>query len=331
MVKKASEQKKDKAKSKGGNEILQLQKIGGIAAGVVLLLAVLAGLAKLGSGKADEKKIGLDSAQNKQLQEQLAQQLPSIKAQLEAQLEENVNSRWLSTLAVQPHLIGDEAGKVGALTAKTFLPTMITYQHGVLVDFYTPGCGHCKKLEPHFTSAARRLKGKTPLMKVDCSKYASLCEDHGITRYPTLKWFRKGLNVLEASPRTRDADKIVKWVDWASEDALTVFDTVAEIDESLQTLRDVTMPNASLIVAYASKDESIAVLPELEIVAEMLRGKTAFIFVKEPAADGISVRAYGKTPETDATFAGTISASELLRWIAGFMEVRNKWDIETDS
>jgi len=331
MVKKSSEQKKDKAKSNGNNEILQLQKIGGIAAGVILLLAVLAGLAKSGLGKADEKTDGLDSSQSKQLEEQWAQQLPSLKAQLEEQLEDQMNLLWLTKLGDEPHLTGDEAGKVGVLTAKTFTPTMITYQHGVLVDFYTPSCPHCSTLEPHFDAAAVRLKGKTPLMKVDCSRHGSLCEENGITRYPTLKWFRKGLNVLEASPRTRDTDKIVKWVDWASEDAITVFDAVAEIDESLATLREVTMPNASLIVAYASKDESVALLPALEIVAEMLRGKTAFIYVKEPAADGSLVRAYGKTPEGDATFVGDVSAPELLRWIAGFMEIRNKWDIETES
>lgn len=325
MVKNASE-KKEKAKSKGNNEILQLQKIGGLAAGAVLLLAVLAGLARFGFGKADEKKNAPSSKQNQQLEDQLAQQL-----QLLAKLEEQMNSLWLQTLDVQPHLIGNEAGKVGALTAKTFTPTMITYQHGVLVDFYAPSCPHCSKLEPEFEAAAARLKGKAPLMKVDCAKYGDLCEEHGITRYPTLKWFRKGLNVLEASPRTRDADKIVKWVDWASEDAITVFDTVAEVEESLPTLREVIMPSASLVVAYASKDKSVDVLLALEVVAEMLRGKTAFLYVKEPAADASLVRAYGKNPEADTAFVGDLSASALLQWIAGFMEIRNKWDIETES
>ncbi|XP_054619260.1 protein disulfide isomerase family A, member 8 isoform X2 [Dunckerocampus dactyliophorus] len=62
----------------------------------------------------------------------------------------------------------------------------------MLVKFYAPWCGHCKKLAPEFEKAATKLKGTVQLAKVDCTAHVGTCTRFGVTGYPTLKIFRNG-------------------------------------------------------------------------------------------------------------------------------------------
>ncbi|KAM6973657.1 protein disulfide isomerase family A, member 8 [Aplochiton taeniatus] len=62
----------------------------------------------------------------------------------------------------------------------------------MLVKFYAPWCGHCKKLAPDFETAATRLKGTVHLAKVDCTANPDTCSRFGVTGYPALKIFRNG-------------------------------------------------------------------------------------------------------------------------------------------
>ncbi|KAG8440591.1 hypothetical protein GDO86_006368 [Hymenochirus boettgeri] len=69
----------------------------------------------------------------------------------------------------------------------------ITRQHSILlVEFFAPWCGHCKKLAPEYETAATKLKGTLSLAKVDCTANSNTCNKYGVSGYPTLKIFRDG-------------------------------------------------------------------------------------------------------------------------------------------
>ena len=62
----------------------------------------------------------------------------------------------------------------------------------MLVLFYAPWCGFCKKMKPDYLSAAIELKGIGNLVAVDATKPENsvLREAFNITGFPTIHFFQ---------------------------------------------------------------------------------------------------------------------------------------------
>ncbi|XP_062182353.1 protein disulfide isomerase-like 1-1 [Phragmites australis] len=87
----------------------------------------------------------------------------------------------------------------------------------MVVEFYAPWCGHCKKLAPEYEKAAQLLSKHDPpivLAKVDANedKNRPLATKYEIQGFPTLKIFRnQGKNIQEYKG-PREAEGIVEYL-----------------------------------------------------------------------------------------------------------------------
>jgi protein disulfide-isomerase A1 len=146
------------------------------------------------------------------------------------------------TIAAEPEV--DEG--VLVLTTENFDETIAKYDQ-ILVEFYAPWCGHCKKLAPEYSKAALRLAELdpvVPLAKVDATEEKDLASRFEVKGFPTLKWFVNG--EAQEYKGGRVEDEIVNWIKKRSGPPTTVVD-----DTKLEELKTT---EKFLVVFFGSAD-----------------------------------------------------------------------------
>jgi len=99
------------------------------------------------------------------------------------------------------------------LTAENFNKVVKAKKSHVLVMFYAPWCGHCKKAKPEYVEAAAALaeNKKIKMAAIDCTVHGSICSEHDVKGYPTIKYFANGKYVAEYDA-TRTKDGFVEYL-----------------------------------------------------------------------------------------------------------------------
>lgn len=132
----------------------------------------------------------------------------------------------------------------------------------MLVEFYAPWCGHCKKLAPEWAKAAGVLADSpVKLAKVDATEHEGLAQEYGIRGFPTIKFIKNGKSSDYSGGRT--SSEIVSWVNKksgpaaatiATEDDLTKFQEAHEAF-ALGVFSSVDSEAAKKFMALADADE----------------------------------------------------------------------------
>merc|ERR1711920_315055 len=103
---------------------------------------------------------------------------------------------------------------VGVLVGSTFTDAAQDESKDVLVDFYAPWCGHCRKFEPLYKQLAKKLKHVKSLRitKIDATR--NEIEGMQIMAFPTVVLFPAGKKPKDKIQYqgSRNPDDINRWL-----------------------------------------------------------------------------------------------------------------------
>jgi len=106
------------------------------------------------------------------------------------------------------------ASAVTILTPSNFDEVVNDPTKDVLVEFYAPWCGHCKKLAPDYEIIARAYENEPSVViaNIDADAHKEIAGRFEVTGFPTIKWFPKNDKAGERYDGPRDIDSFISFV-----------------------------------------------------------------------------------------------------------------------
>jgi protein disulfide-isomerase A1 len=98
----------------------------------------------------------------------------------------------LSAFLKSEEIPADNSQPVKVIVGKSFKNMVLDSDSDVLMEFYAPWCGHCKKLAPIYDELAAELKDVKDLVIAKMDATANEVDGVDIRGYPTLKFYPKG-------------------------------------------------------------------------------------------------------------------------------------------
>jgi protein disulfide-isomerase A6 len=103
---------------------------------------------------------------------------------------------------------------VTVLTEASFDSVVKDPNKNVLVEFYAPWCGHCKKLAPDYEKLAKIFSSEKDVViaNLDATEHHAPAEAYGVSGYPTIKWFPKDNKEGVSYEGGRSVEDFVKYI-----------------------------------------------------------------------------------------------------------------------
>ena len=118
------------------------------------------------------------------------------------------------------------------LNDQNFLQSIADFNK-LMILFYAPWCGHCKKLLPEYEKASNALKKeKIALAKIDAESNRRTSQMYGIESYPTIKVFIKQKEYSYDGERNEES--IIYYMRKMSSDVLIKVNNIEQADKILK-------------------------------------------------------------------------------------------------
>ena len=118
---------------------------------------------------------------------------------------------------------------ITVLTEANFDKAISKYEH-ILVMFYAPWCGHCKKFKPELEKAAAILRKENLIVaKVDATVEKNLATKYGVRGYPTVKFFKNGVAMDYTGGRKES--EVLNWVRKKSGPPTRTLKTIEDLEK----------------------------------------------------------------------------------------------------
>jgi len=118
----------------------------------------------------------------------------------------------------------DNTGPVKVAVAKNFEELVTKSEKDVLIEFYAPWCGHCKKLAPAFEELGTAMQGENvEIVKMDATAN-DVPSQFEVQGFPTLYWYPKGTKTPQKYEGGREAADFTKYIAAHATDELNKYD-----------------------------------------------------------------------------------------------------------
>ncbi|KAJ8969711.1 hypothetical protein NQ314_001625 [Rhamnusium bicolor] len=130
-----------------------------------------------------------------------------------------------------------DAKDVKVLVASNFDTIALDVNKDVLVEFYAPWCGHCKRLAPIYDKVAQHFKENENVVIAKIDSTVNELEHIKVTSFPTIKLYTKGENQVIEYNGPRTFDGLTKFVESGGVDGAGVEEPVEEVAEDDDSIR----------------------------------------------------------------------------------------------
>jgi protein disulfide-isomerase A1 len=138
---------------------------------------------------------------------------------------------------LKPHLNSQDVPKdwdaqaVKVLVGKNFDEVAFDKTKDVLVEFYAPWCGHCKKLAPIYDELGEKFKEREDIVIAKMDSTTNELEHTRIDSFPTIKLFKKGDNKVIDYNGERTLEGLTKFLESGGEHGKAAPEEEGEEDE----------------------------------------------------------------------------------------------------
>lgn len=140
-------------------------------------------------------------------------QIESVTVESLRQFVDDFKNKKLTPFLKSEEIPADNSEALKVIVGKNFQTAVVDSDDDVLIEFYAPWCGHCKKLAPIWEQVANDLKDVPNLVIAKFDATVNEVDGLEIRGYPTLKFYPKG---NKANPVDfnggREVEDIKKWL-----------------------------------------------------------------------------------------------------------------------